>query len=303
MGPIQEYRILTKEKFVKIIQKHEKTSEVELLKVDIKEGSEKGDNYSGEVMACDIIAKVAGTEKEYHWMMKIPPSSIERLPVNRAMRMEEKEIAFYHEIMPKWQKMIKDRGAKFELHCHPSPYAEFNEEHEKGSILVMENLCHIGYSTAENKKKGLSVAYAKAALEELAKFHALGYAYLKNYPGGLKEGVEANEMMANDYLFANPHPLTKQAFTAMSDTMKSAMYDLIQNIEEPGQELLKSIKAFDEEYDLDETRARLYGPEEGQFNTLCHGDTWFNNMLFKYVVCGTRSYSSLHTLGGSIEVP
>ena len=41
---------------------------------------------------------------------------------------------------------------------------------------------------AVNKKKGLSPKHVLLALDEMAKYHALGHAWLRSYPGGAEQG-------------------------------------------------------------------------------------------------------------------
>ena len=44
---------------------------------------------------------------------------------------------------------------------------------------------------AVNKKKGLSPKHVWLALDEMAKYHALGHAWLKSYPGGAEQGCNS----------------------------------------------------------------------------------------------------------------
>ncbi len=47
------------------------------------------------------------------------------------MKLEEKEIKFYMEILPKWKKLEQERQTSFKLNCYWAPYAEFHEEEGK----------------------------------------------------------------------------------------------------------------------------------------------------------------------------
>ena len=52
----------------------------------------------------------------------------------------------------------------------------------------------IGYRAAIDKKKGLSPKHVRLALDEMAKYHALGYAWMKNYPGGIEQALKDEEV-------------------------------------------------------------------------------------------------------------
>ena len=44
---------------------------------------------------------------------------------------------------------------------------------------------------AINKKKGLSPKHVLLSLDEMAKYHALGHAWLKSYHGGTEQGCNS----------------------------------------------------------------------------------------------------------------
>lgn len=140
----KEHRVLTKEKITQIVREVEKTEDVEVTKLSVEPGPAKGENFSGEVMATNFTAKIGGTSKDYHWMVKLPPSDPSRAAMVKAMKMEVKEFRVYRELIPAFEKLVRDAQADIELHFAPTPYLELDEEtaHDasKTSILAMENL-------------------------------------------------------------------------------------------------------------------------------------------------------------------
>ncbi len=277
----QEHRILTRTKIRDILRESEKAAEITLLDYQWRAGAEKGENFSSEVVKCDVKALVDGQEKEFHWFAKVPLENPEELKFERDMRSEEKETAFYKDILPAWNDLAKERGATFALNCFAAPYTEFHEDPAKGSILIMQNLVHLGYEVAENKEQGLSLAHAKISLEEIARFHALGYAYLRSYAGGISEGLLANNALVTDYFLLEQTPEVKKAVDAISEGSLKNFYKLLEQIQEPGQDLVAAVRNFDEEHGAIRHRNKLYEADPQDFNTICHGDTWFNNILFQ----------------------
>ncbi len=51
-----------------------------------------------------MTAVVDGIEKEHHWMVKL---QLESTVIMEGMRVEEKEIKFYTEMLPKWKRLAK----------------------------------------------------------------------------------------------------------------------------------------------------------------------------------------------------
>ena len=282
----EEHRILTKAKLADMIKSSEKAKKVEVTFCQTKAGALKGDNFSGEVVACDVKAKIDGKpEREFHWMVKVPPPDKTKMPMIRGMEMERKEIQMYDEVLPAWRKMIRDRGAEKEIvinYC-TAPYTEFHEDQDKGSVIAMENLTYQGYRDAVNKRKGLNPDHVKLALEQIANHHALGYLYMKKaFPGGIDEALEKNKILARDYFISEPTDFIKQLFDNFKEQTYAGFQYLAGVSEENGQGMADALKRFMENNDLFEVRDRAFTKDPNGFNVLCHGDTWFNNMLFKY---------------------
>ncbi len=269
---MEEHALLTISKLLEILEKVENNKEVQLLAYSVKPGTEKGDNYASEIAKVDITAKVGTETKEYHWMVKIEPVITE---FTKRLHLEEKEITYYKEIVPKWHRLAEERKASFRINSFDSPYSEYHEEEGRRSILVMQNLRHCGYTDAPNKKKGLTLAHAKVALEEIARFHALGYAYIKSYPEGIEAGKAANDIFIADHLKADPK--TQDVFKAFT----SEFMHRVGVVEEPGQDLVSVYQKFLYKNDAFEYFLRITEPKSDAFNVICHADLWFNNMLFR----------------------
>lgn len=189
----------------------------------------------------------------------------------------------YSELIPAWQRLIDERKARIELNFCPSPFTEFHQDIDKGSIIVMENMKFMNYRDAIDKRKGLSIHYVKLALTELAKFHALGYAYIKSYPGGIQEGLAKNDVVARDFFFSatNRDEAVEVMLNHMQGSMIPNMINVLSACEEPGQNFGDALLRFHERKNIFQLRDELFASNPDEFNTLCHGDAWFNNMLFQ----------------------
>ena len=279
-----EHPNLTKESILDMLKKHEGTEKVEGLDFKLTPGSDKGDNYSGIIIACDMTAKVNGSNKEYNWIFKLPPSdgNAGRVSMLRHMHVEQKENWMYTRIIPAFQKLIDEKGASFKISYAPLAFNNIELDDDKkvtNSTLAMQNLTRIGYSDAINKKKGLNIHYAKLALSEIAKVHALGYVYLKSF-GSIEKGLEKEEHLTRDYFIGAPVTEAKEMFSKFEDQMIESFFDVLESAQEPGQDFTGALMASHKKKNLMVQRDEFCRPNPKEFNTFCHGDCWFNNMMF-----------------------
>ena len=92
----------------------------------------------------------------------------------------------------------------------------------------MQNLNTLGYRDAINKKRGLSPKHVRLALDEMAKYHALGYAWMRNYPGGVEQALKDEEVRNNSHLMLTR--LTIQVATAVALTLKQRVCFIIMTL-------------------------------------------------------------------------
>ena len=276
-----EHRILTKGKVLSILKKVTETDNVDIVDFTVKPGTEAGDNYSSEMTAVDIKAKVNGMEKDFHWMVKVAMNTPDNLVFIRGLRMEETEVNFYKDIIPAWKKLIKERNADIKIGFANCLYTEFHEDPLKGSLIVMENMQGRGFRDAVDKKKGLNLAYVKLVMEELAKLHALAYVQFKSYPGGISEGIEKYKVVATDYAYGEPDPEFIKVKDNFAGESKKNIANVLEAVQVFGQDFAGAYQRFDEEHCTEEYISELVRCKYDTFKTLCHGDLWFNNMLFR----------------------
>ncbi len=185
------------------------------------------------------------------------------------------------DLLPEWKNLLRERGSPFELNCPEAPYAEFHPEEGRRSVLVLQNLRHLGYASASvgggGGGGGLSAAHARLALEELAKFHALGRASLLRP----RLGRSCWELLSTDYMYVNKTARFRAIEGALWDRF-SRMVRVSQEEEEKEEEgIVKSFERFHRERGFFRTRDVAFAPNPDGFNVLCHGDAWYTNLLFK----------------------
>lgn len=269
---------------MEILQKKENTTDVKLIKVDLKSGAEKGQNYSGQVVACHIEAQVNGHPKTYEWMAKSPLDDPSKLDFLRMLFMEQKELGFYQDLLPALKEFISKKGSNIELSFCPFIYGEFKKDIPKqecafGSLIVMEHLSQMGFSEPKSKRSGLDLEHVKLVVKSLAEFHGASYAYYKNKHGSIDNLVEHEPIQAKDYM---SDPTMAAIMEPFSHGMIESFLNALANSGPDGPKYVESYKRFSKErMEPTKLRDQLTRPDACRFNVLCHGDPWFNNILFK----------------------
>eukprot|EP00095_Tigriopus_kingsejongensis_P007654 maker-scaffold116_size340332-snap-gene-1.11 protein:Tk07654 transcript:maker-scaffold116_size340332-snap-gene-1.11-mRNA-1 annotation:"GH19368" len=285
----KDHNILTRAKLTSILEHIHPDSSVTIRDWDVCAGTEKGQNFCADLQACTVTAEVNGVTKDYHWMIKLPLDDPNRIAVNRASHMEEKEIKFLSHLVPNLKDFIAQRQTEIDLAFCRAPYTEYPDEVDpeqcqKGSMLVMEHLGHFGFRDCPTRRSGFDLAHVKLILGAVAKMHAVSHAYFKDkYNGDLKSMIQREELYCRDFFSTNPD----EVMVGVTEFLRKVMYvswaNSLEKAQKPGQDLPASMKrSMAQDGDFFERRGRLFTPTEGEFNVLNHGDMWFNNMLFKY---------------------
>jgi thiamine kinase-like enzyme len=90
------------------------------------------------------------------------------------------------------------------------------------------------------------------------------------------------QVIARDYLHGDPHEdFIKFVKQYLQSDGPNGYYRIAENVQEPGQDLAGALKRFHEKHDILSLHEKTFRCDPQGFNTMCHGDTWFNNMLFK----------------------
>lgn len=173
-----------------------------------------------------------------------------------------REMDMYEDILPKLADILKqETGDPRNLFA-----ATINVDRERQSIMF-EDMSLKKYFVADRIKQ-LDRQHTQLVLEKLAVFHALGAVLNEKQPG-----IFAKKY---DRCFFNRH--TRGYEPIMLNMVKA----LIRSLEDDGDlhqryaEKLKGVVDHIMEY-----CERAMEPKESDFVTLCHGDLWTTNMMFK----------------------
>lgn len=183
--------------------------------------------------------------------------------MNRKFKSNEKEYIMYSEIIKDLNNLQASYGEdQFRINIPELIYGKCTE---KKSVLVMENIKMKGYDLFD-KHKGLDYAHVKAAVDQIAKFHAVSHVYCKKQ--NLTEKYPCFKFDENMFRFVIP---------MLEDSVKNFA------------ELLKAKGKIDIATRLIDNKSYIIersipaDMHKGEAPTcLAHGDYWNNNIMYKY---------------------
>ncbi|XP_040566986.1 uncharacterized protein [Lepeophtheirus salmonis] len=188
----------------------------------------------------------------------------------------ERELAFYTTFLEDLEKYVKPKI----LRTVPLIYSVNKPDLQ---TLVFKNLGAEDYEDPKNKRFGLDDDHVLKVCKWLAELHGSAHVLFQKYPGGFTEWKKNN-------FFSET--IQSDNFDKYTDAMLNGFYNLLEDLRNGSENdstiqcFETSLKDFFEERPNDisipvKMKMALYD-SRSEFKTLCHGDPWFNNMLFKY---------------------
>ncbi|KAL5290994.1 hypothetical protein ACFFRR_010417 [Megaselia abdita] len=161
---------MNKEFFEKILRGAENDDSVQVKEVELRPGSSKGDHYASLMFRAIIkYENNSFTNLEKSLLVKTMPFvDGPKKQMLKSMNIFDVEIKMYNEVIPQFQKLLRDSGDLTEI-CGKCLYAS-SEPHE---TLIFEDLTKNNYKAVTNW--GGSWEIGKKAVEKLAKWHALSF--------------------------------------------------------------------------------------------------------------------------------
>lgn len=212
------------------------------------------------------------SSKIHHLFVKIPPlrtATFQRMV--RKNRTLEHENKVYSELLEDLKNFVQERVGDMVKLKIPSPYAE-NGSNGKTDELLIDDLSEKGFVARDWFRDKLSHEEVLLAVDELATFHACGLAYRMSLK---EEIVEKYKYLDEDLYTSN---MTKELLAKYLDSFLHFL-SLLPGIQE---HVLKLRKISNEVFQLLVKLRRPADPLGTRFNTICHGDMWMGNLLYKY---------------------
>ncbi|XP_014292107.1 uncharacterized protein [Halyomorpha halys] len=255
---------LDKEFLQGVLRESEADPYLEIVSVESSPGCNIGDNYMSAVSRLVINAETPSHQSfQKSLLMKRQPASIARRQAFRCDPAFRNEAAAYRKVLPGLCHFAGCRLA-FPQCLHAS-----------SQFVVLEDLKQAGYEMAD-RAKGLDLAHAKLALEELGRFHGTSLALKHVDPksfSSLKTAVQELVFVpeAVPVFGASLENSLRMALMGL-EVYKAAGETIIQEAVHKMQILRGTVF---------QRMLYLVKPKE-PLSVICHGDFYINNMLFRY---------------------
>lgn len=235
-------------------------------KLELDQGSLKGDNYLGVISM--VTVREILTKKELHLILKSALQGEElrkKIPVHEVY---ERENFFYGVIMKELSTLQKDHKVKESFDGTARYFGGLNDFNEE--CLLLQNLKEIGFNLWD-RKKPMDSHHVGAVMAQYGKFHALSYALRKLKPALFSKLTEnfhnvLNENMSNTELEDSMINTMDRAFKAVQGNMAA----------------VAGLKRF---MDTSKVFFKQTLKSKDKYSVMLHGDNWCNNIMFKYQVC------------------
>ncbi|KOC66570.1 hypothetical protein WH47_08963 [Habropoda laboriosa] len=247
----------------RILRLAEDDSTIQVVDIFIKPATNKGDNYTSDMMRVAIEYTRKQGDKEVSdkktLIFKFEP--IAEGPRKELIQMSnifETEICMMTDALKKMSGMLGIRlGARV-----------YHVRMERPLCLIMEDLAPRGFRMAD-RQMGLDLAHSTLAIQGLARFHGSSVALCE------KEPKHKDVYRKGIFHAQNPKDMTK--------FFQAACTSLALEIEkwpEFGESYGQKLKILAE--NVFEKGVEAVKRNDNEFNVINHGDFWVNNMLFRY---------------------
>ncbi|GJQ84391.1 hypothetical protein Trydic_g3868 [Trypoxylus dichotomus] len=253
---------------MKRIENEFKEKEIKNYKIKVSTGAGKGDNYLG------VIAKITakGTDRNgqqisINWIAKIAPKGEGLRKVLDIDILYEREVYVYEKIFPLFEKFQDDRAVLKPFNF----YASYVFSHLQEHCFVMEDMKSLGY-IMKDRKKPLDYNHVKLVMEAYGKLHAISFALRDQDPelfGKLAESTVEAVFNKKDI----DRERKKEHMAKYHNKVLESLHP-----EEDSVAIEKYKKYVENDVEI---FADLFD-NQNKYSVIGHGDSWVNNMLFRY---------------------
>ncbi|XP_068081476.1 uncharacterized protein [Anabrus simplex] len=251
---------LDKDFIQRVLRSQDGDPTITVTSYEVSMANADGDGYLSYMYR--IIATLQDSQ-ERRVIVKCQPLGGQREELIESLDAFAKETQMLSETLPRMHRLLEQ--------AKPGVYPPFTAKclhHGKEPIpfIVMEDLRESGFTLA-TRQLGFDLAHCTLAMKTLARMHASSLALYDKNPEAVKcfscpVREDTREVLA---------PFYQNAVRSLADEVAKW----------PGFEeyVPKLNKLVDTMFDR---VVQCYIRKEDELNVLCHGDTWCNNMMFKY---------------------
>ncbi|XP_077295764.1 uncharacterized protein LOC143917993 [Arctopsyche grandis] len=224
----------------------------------ISAGSEKGDNYIGEMHKIEIASK--HDKCVLHNLIVKTTSDKGKSEVLKLDDLYNREAYLYNVVLPTFKKFQKEHKVPTEeqfdfVKCYKADQ----------NLVLMEDMCARGYRM-HDRYYPYDSDHLELALMNLARYHSISFAMKKLDPETYKKLAKSvdKSVLYDKYFDPIIERSLFEATTVMDDASKA-------------EKLLSFSKNGVEKF-----HKYIASKSATPYDVICHGDCWTNNIMFKY---------------------
>ncbi|KAA0202977.1 EcKinase 14 [Hyalella azteca] len=247
-------------------------SEAKFQSYEVRDFIKKGDNYLGTLTSILVVYNLDAETKEISFIVKAARNQSSSLS-SFSEYLYMKEFDFYSKVIPALNKELKSIGQ----HTLQIPKCYLCVEKESLKVLFLEDLRCGGFKLY-NRKTSLDMEHLSLVCRELAHLHAISNLYLT------KNNYKAEDIRKIWPCLKDPFYIFKEEgdLASFEDFFKTFICTgIVAATSNPGYEgaakFFKECLTTAHEIFYDQM---LLSSQE--FTSICHGDAWTNNFLFRY---------------------
>ena len=247
--------ILNQDFFKAALQEAEKTRNVEILEITTGACTSSG---LQETLPVHITATVRGRERVFDWSAKISSSSQAAVELSQELKLWEKEIYLYRELLPTLE--LRSNLAHLEVPAHPD--LVYSVLSDSSSALLMTDLATAGFSPASSSLE-VEVELVELVVSWLAGLHAHSFAHFNSRTGCPPPGLLLDSV-----------PLAGRKVSS-----EESLLELVASSQAPHSDYSSRLASLFQSEEYLAMCRKVFGGREGKFCTVCHGAPWLENCL------------------------
>ncbi|XP_069690933.1 uncharacterized protein [Periplaneta americana] len=242
---------------------------ITVISSEVKAATAVGDNYGSDMYRAFVKFKRGSETEEISIIVKASKDLSQEIyaKVLGAMNVFIQEAAAFAIVFPAMYNLLNEVPS-----ISNQPFAAkyfYSHSDETVSSIVLQDLKVEGFRLADNRTSGLDLKHCLLVMKTIARFHAASLVLYQNDPKmfepfmdnifSIDKDIGIGEMFAE-----NVNKVAKEVET-WPDYREKILQKLHNIRDTVMEQWRKAITRNDEE-----------------FNVLCHGDLWLNNMMFRY---------------------
>ena len=248
-------------------------SEVKLKSWSIKNFTNKGDNYASFVTSieAEIEDSNSDTKSIISYIAKLNPCRVSDAWNSVTNKIFVHEGDFFVQVAPQLNKILQ--SLSFKSLNIPNCYFT---SYEEGKEMIVNNDLRRNEFKMAVKSNGLDFEHVSLVIKEIARLHASSYVLKKQSTQCLDDMFP---ILKHRFYQDSESPITIM-FNAFITARFETFIRILEDLEEY-KYAIEVIKKYKEDGIVDLLGQLTAGDPNSVFETICHGDLWINNILFK----------------------